>query len=339
MSLRLIEIFVPKEKGDRVTDLLQKFSLLGVWYDYLSNQQLLVKVLLYPTEVESVISSLNEKFEGIEDFRLLLLPVEASLPLPKLPELTASESELIDGEIAPTTSRIAKEEIYTRVAQDVQLSWTQISMVILSSVIAAIGLKRNSETVIIGAMVIAPLLQPNMALALATTLGEKALAVRTVKVGAAGIAIALAISTLIGVVFPVSPDLTQVAMRTRVSLAEVVLAFASGLAGAISLTMGERSAIVGVMVSVALLPPLVVLGMMLGSGHWQPALGAALLVLTNITCLNLAAIATFLIQDVRPQAWWELLKARKMTSVVAGAWFLLFLALVGSIFWLNFGNA
>ena len=335
MSLRLIEVFVPKEKGDRVTDLLQEFSLLGIWYDYLSNQQLLVKVLLYPNQVQSVVSSLNDHFEGIEDFRLLLLPVEASIPLPELPKSSVSDLDLIS-DLNPSSSRIAKEEIYTRVTQDVQLSWTQIAMVVLSSVIAAIGLERDSETVIIGAMVIAPLLQPNMALAIATTLGERDLAVRTIKVGTVGIAVALAVSILIGFTFPASPDLPQIAIRTQVSWAEVILAFASGLAGAISLTMGERSAIVGVMVSVALLPPLVVFGMMLGSGHWQLALGSAMLVLTNITCLNLAAIATFLVQDVRPQALLETLRARKMTGIVLGMWVVLFLVLASSILVLNF---
>jgi uncharacterized membrane protein len=55
------------------------------------------------------------------------------------------------------------------------------------------------------------------------------------------------------------------------------------------------------MVAVALLPPLVTLRLLLGSGNWRLAEGAALLFLINITCINLAGVVTFLAQGVRPR--------------------------------------
>ena len=65
------------------------------------------------------------------------------------------------------------------------------------------------------------------------------------------------------------------------------------------------------MVSVALLPPLVTWGMLMGSGEWEPAFDAMLLFTANIASLNLAAIATLLLQDVRPTGWLETVKAKK----------------------------
>ncbi|MEP0780919.1 DUF389 domain-containing protein [Microcoleus sp. ZQ-A2] len=100
-------------------------------------------------------------------------------------------------------------------------------------------------------------------------------------------------SVVIGYFFTVNPKIPEIASRTRVSGSDLILAFASGMAGALSLTPGVTNAIVGVMVAVTLLPPLVTFGLWIGSGHWQVAVGSMLLLLTNLICLNLAGLITF----------------------------------------------
>lgn len=55
-------------------------------------------------------------------------------------------------------------------------------------------------------------------------------------------------SILIGLLYPISPDIPEIAIRTKLTLADIVVALASGAAAAISLTAGEISSIVGVMV-------------------------------------------------------------------------------------------
>jgi uncharacterized membrane protein len=54
-------------------------------------------------------------------------------------------------------------------------------MVVLSTIVAAVGLARDNAAIVIGAMVMAPLLGPNMALSLATTLGDTKLAFRALR--------------------------------------------------------------------------------------------------------------------------------------------------------------
>jgi uncharacterized hydrophobic protein (TIGR00341 family) len=206
-------------------------------------------------------------------------------------------------------------------------------MVLLSTIIAAIGLLRNEETIIIGAMVIAPLLGPNMALSLATTLADMSLAKKALKVGSIGISLALGFSICVGFFIPVSLQIPQIASRTSVHVSDVILALASGIAGAFSFTSGITNAIVGVMVSVALLPPVVTFGMLLGSGQWEAAVGSLLLVLTNLICLNLAGVLTFSVQNIRPSNWWEVPKAQKTTNAAYFIWFGLLSALVVSILW------
>lgn len=88
-------------------------------------------------------------------------------------------------------------------------------------------------------------------------------------------------------------------------LGDIALALAAGSAGALAFTTGVPAVVVGVMVAVALLPPLVVTGLLAGSGHFDRAVSAFILVTANVTCLNLAAVGTFLMQKVRPRTWWE----------------------------------
>lgn len=324
MNLRLVEVYLPEENGKRFEELVAECSSLGVWQKKLEQNQLLFKILLSSGEVEPLVDCLAGNFKDVKDFRLLLLPVEASLPRPESTENSFG--------LTTAPNRINREEIYTNVAGSVHFSWTQISLLFLSSTIAAVGLIRNSEVLIIGAMVIAPLLKPNMALAVATILGDLTLVVRTIRIGLIGILLPIGFSIVIGLLYPISPDIPEIAIRTKLTLADIVVALASGAAAAISLTAGQISSIVGVMVSVALLPPLVTWGMLMGSGEWEPAFGAMLLVTANIASLNLAAIATLLLQDVRPTSWWENLKAKKLTKIATGAWVLLLAGLISVIF-------
>ncbi|MEO1372857.1 MAG: TIGR00341 family protein [Cyanobacteria bacterium J06635_10] len=324
MNLRLVEVYLPQEKGKQFEELVAEYSSLGMWQKKLEQNQLLFKILLSSGEVEPLVDCLLEKFKDIKEFRLLLLPVEASLP-----RLESTENSF---GLPAAPNRINREEIYTNVAASIHFSWTQISLLLLSSTIAAVGLARNSEVVIIGAMVIAPLLKPNMALAVATILGDLTLVIRTIRIGLIGILLPIGFSILIGLLYPISPDVPEIAIRTKLTLSDIVVALASGAAAAISLTAGEISSIVGVMVSVALLPPLVTWGMLTGSGEWEPAFGAMLLVTANIASLNLGAIATLLLQNVRPTSWWENIKAKKLTQIATGAWIILLAGLICIIF-------
>jgi uncharacterized membrane protein len=107
-----------------------------------------------------------------------------------------------------------------------------------------------------------------------------------------------------------------------------VIALAAGAAGSLAFTSGIPAALVGVMVAVALLPPLVSAGLLAGAGFTGPATGAVMLLVTNIACLNLAAVATFLLQKIRPLTWWEAERARRATKVAVATWVLTLLVLL-----------
>jgi uncharacterized membrane protein len=90
------------------------------------------------------------------------------------------------------------------------------------------------------------------------------------------------------------------------------------------------------MIAVALLPPLVTAGLLIGSGHVTMASGAFLLFLANLICINLSGIVTFLVQGIRPRNWWEADKAKSLTRISIIVWFILLAVLMMIIFYSNF---
>ena len=193
-------------------------------------------------------------------------------------------------------------------------------LVFLSTIVAAIGLIENNVAVVVGAMVIAPLLGPNIALALAATLGDKPLITQSLKTNLAGLGMALGLSIAIGLIMPVDLNSHELVSRTYVKADSAVLALASGAAAVLSLTTGLSSVLVGVMVAVALLPPTVTLGIMLGSGQMGLAFGAALLLAVNVVCVNLAAKIVFLARGVKPRTWLEKRKAKQSVTIYLLFW-------------------
>ena len=190
------------------------------------------------------------------------------------------------------------------------------------------GLIKDNVAVIIGAMVIAPLLGPNLALGLGTALGDISLMVKSIFTTLVGIAIAVSMSIVIGYLWPTDTFSNELISRTEVGLDSIALALASGAAAALSLTTGLSSVLVGVMVAVALLPPAATVGIMLGYGNIHFAVGAALLLAINIVCVNLACNVVFLIKGISPRKWWKKGKAKKEMKVYVLMWVVTLLILI-----------
>lgn len=166
------------------------------------------------------------------------------------------------------------------------------------------------------------------------SVGGFALLRRAVITNITGIAVAFVCAVAVGLLFSVDVTVPAIAARTKVGPADIVLALAAGAAGALAFTQGLSGAVIGVMVAVALMPPLVVCGMLVGEGEFSSASGAFLLTTANLICINLAGVSTFLAQGVRPRSWWEAERAKKATWRAIGAWIVL-LAMLAVILWLT----
>jgi len=193
-------------------------------------------------------------------------------------------------------------------------------LVVLSAIVAAIGLLEDNVAVIIGAMVIAPLLGPNIALALSTALADKDLMVKSLVANFAGAGLTIGLGCLIGYFWSGDILSEEIMSRTTVGYDAIILAVASGTAGVLSLTAGVSSVLVGVMVAVALMPPAVAVGILLGAGYSGLAKGAAILLGVNIVCINLSAKIVLFLKGVRPRTYTEQKRARIATALYVGFW-------------------
>ena len=336
MALRLIETVLQDKDAVDLFELLKERRVLEHRQIRLGGGELLVRILLEAEQSEAVLDLLEARYSSGSGNRVVVLPVEATLPRAEpIREPVAAPGQPPSEEESP--ERIGREELYEDIKEAARCSRTYLTMVVLSTGVAAIGLQHNNVTIVIGAMVIAPLLGPNIALALGTTLGDLSLLRRALFTSLAGIAVATALSLIIGVLTAIDPTFSEVASRTQVGVGEIALALASGCAGALAFTTGVSAALIGVMVAVALLPPLATFGLLLGGGHPALAMGALVLFSVNLICVNLAGVATFIVRGIHPAVWWEKDRAAKATRIAVTLWVAMFAVLIGMILLLRKG--
>ncbi|MEF2143925.1 MAG: TIGR00341 family protein [Desulfovibrionaceae bacterium] len=337
MSLRLVEIVVNDAGKDRVLAELDKLEddRFVSWSagGEEENEPLRARILMESQAAAGLLDKLEKLFSGEKGFRIVVYPVQATIP--RLEEET-EDVENNNGK-EPTNGQrkeaIIREELRASVQEGAELTPVFALLAVLSSVVASIGLLRDAPAVVIGAMVIAPLLGPNVGLALATVLGDVNLSRTSLKTFGAGILLVVIPAFLLGAILGLEPS-AELSARTGVGLSDLALALAAGVAGIVSLSQGAATALVGVMVALALVPPLAACGLFAGAGAQAPALQAGLLALTNVVCLNLAGVLTFALRGVRPLRWVEQKKARSAMLRALLFWTVLLLA-VGTVIFLN----
>jgi uncharacterized hydrophobic protein (TIGR00341 family) len=330
MPLRLLEVYHAYLEKENIEEFLKDKEVMGIWQDKLSDTELYTRLIVRQEHVDDVIDTLRSHFHRPEQLKIIIMPVEACFP--RREEWTSTE-----GEVEPPPfrrwhpSRTSIEELYGDATEMAGLSLTYVVMILLAAIVAAVGLLLDDVAVIIGSMVIAPLLGPNIALTLAATLADTKLGKLALFTSILGYILALGVGVLFGVFFEVDTDSPQLLARTDISLLMAIVALAAGVAGAIGFTRGASESLVGVMVAVALLPPLVAGGLLLGSENWTEAIGALLLFAVNVLAIKLSGALTFVFQGVSPSNWLEKEAARRTTIMAISIWLFLLLLVTGAI--------
>lgn len=172
-------------------------------------------------------------------------------------------------------------------------------MMVLATGIATFAIIQDSTAVVIGAMLVAPLMTPIMGVSAAAVNGWPQRLFRSLVLVLVAAAAAVAMAWLIAAWLPSVGDLatnSQIASRVEPSLLDFCIAVFAGAAGAYA-TVDPRvsSSLSGVAIAVALVPPLSVVGVTLRNGDLSSAEGAALLFLTNVVSIVLAAVTVFVL--------------------------------------------
>lgn len=162
-------------------------------------------------------------------------------------------------------------------------------MIVISAGISILGLLLPSSAVLIGAMLISPLMMPIMGLGFGLAVFDLS------EIRRAGIAlllgslIAIVLSAAFVAVSPIQAVTTEIAIRTKPNLFDLLVAMLSALMGGYALIRGHGGAVVGVAIAIALMPPLAVVGF--GIATWNATVfwGSLLLFLTNLVTMALTA--------------------------------------------------
>jgi uncharacterized hydrophobic protein (TIGR00341 family) len=323
MPAKLIEVFAAPGHMDTMAAIAQRFEALNFWKEPAdSNATEACRIVVGPEKQQELIDELQSALTGAEPWRITIMPIEATIP-----ELEQTEQAKRSPEQA------TREELYAEIERGARIDSTFLQLVILSTIVAAIGLLQDNVAVVIGGMLIAPLLGPNVAMAFGSTLGDWELISRGAVANAAGIALSIICAAGVGLLLPVGSAGAELVTQTRLGYESIILALASGAAGALSLTTRVPSTLVGVMVAVALLPPAVAFGYMLGIGELTMTAGAASLLAANIVCINLSAQLVFLSKGIKPRTWIELRAAKQSTKISLAIACGLLVALIAIVYW------
>ncbi len=180
-----------------------------------------------------------------------------------------------------------------RNANETTSYWLQL---VVSIGIATLGLVVGSAAVIIGAMLVAPLMGPILALAMGLATGSPFLVLRSA--GRIGLSVLLAVggAAVITVLLPFHELNSEISARTSPTVLDLITAGFCAIAGVYaSLRPGSDTATTaaGTSIGISLVPPLCASGYGFGTATWPVAGGAALLFLTNIVAIIFVGTVAF----------------------------------------------
>jgi uncharacterized hydrophobic protein (TIGR00271 family) len=179
------------------------------------------------------------------------------------------------------------------------------SLLTIAALIAIVGLYGNSPAVVIGAMLLSPLMTPILAFAAALVMGwpvrSGRLAIRLLF----ATLFVFALSYLFPLVFRMPTNIVippELLARTNPNMGDLLIALSAGLAAALMLLRRETLAILpGVAISVALIPPLCVSGLLSYAQEYALAWEAFVLYATNLVGIILTAGTVLLLKGFKPK--------------------------------------
>lgn len=324
MPLRIIQISAPDSVHSDIKKVADEKSAIDYWYNAKNRDgRRTTNILVSVEKQQELMDELQKKMSKVDNWRLIVLPVEATIPHHDSSEVSEKKFS------GPSVTR---EALFNQIHKGAKLDSNFILFTILASIVCSIGLVKDNAAVVIGAMVIAPLLGPNLGLAFGAALGDKEFIIQAIKTNITGLVLTFSIAIITGLLIQLPVDSHELISRTDVGFDAIALALAAGSAAVLSLTTGLSSSLVGVMVAAALMPPALAVGLFIGNGHFANAYSAGLLLIANIICISLASQVIFLLKGIKPRTWYHQRQSKQSTTVNIITWLFLLLAVMGLIF-------
>ncbi len=288
---------LPQQVGYIRTESLTIKSPVDIHY-LVNKKPLTTRELRIGTLSEGVRINAGEKFRETQKFS----DDKENVICSQLPQ----QEKLIKyiGESLPFFSHALEsdfKDLFLALKDSANTSNTYVLLMVLSTLLAGLGLFLNSPSVVIGAMVLAPLMSPIISLSMGVLRSDSDLSRRSFFTLIIGMFIALALSAIMAALLPFQEITNEIEGRLHPSTLDLLVAVLSGIAGAFANARENiAKSLPGVAIAVALVPPLCVSGIGIGWWNFEVFYGAMLLFLTNLTGIIMAAGLSFMVIGFAP---------------------------------------
>ncbi len=201
------------------------------------------------------------------------------------------------------------------------LEWSKVTLTTVAALIALSGLFLDNIEIVVGAMLLSPLLGPVYGFAISLGVGKVKSAVRSIVVLVVLLLFSVAMVAVLTFATSLFIPLTltaRITSREVLSPLYVPIALLLGFASMLAMTKGIPEIAAGVAISVALVPPAAVAGILLVV---KPAMAAypAIIVAQNVLGLMAGALISVMVLNLGPRRYYEKVVARRLmvrTSII-----------------------
>jgi uncharacterized hydrophobic protein (TIGR00271 family) len=186
------------------------------------------------------------------------------------------------------TITVNRQEVLSSLKHEARFNIRYIFMTIISVSIATMGIIQNDIVVVVGAMLIAPMMNPIVLLGFSICRFNKLEFIHSIRSILIGILVCIGCSFLIVKISPMQEITDQILSRTQPNIYNLLVALFSGAGGTYTKIKRKGGEIIGVAIASSLIPPLSVVGFSLAIGHYYMAREALFLFLTNLVAIALS---------------------------------------------------
>lgn len=305
--MKQLQVSVPKKLKEEAEEILQDYSSDISSSEAEKNNE---KVIQFTVTSESEdIDELTHDLKDIENMDNGDLSIR----------VIKQESLIRKGqETQGSSSILSQEELYSKAQESAEFNMAQWGLIGLSSIIAAFGLVSNNLIAVIGAMMLAPLLSPFVSGALSLTVGDRKLMISSINAGVLSILIAVALSYIAVIPFPVNMNPTLRLVSTP-SIISILLSVFVGAAAALTFVTGLRDEIAGVAVAIALVPPIASIGIGMKMADLLLVTNATTVAIMNMLSVIISGYLCFRVLGLKPSTYYKKKQAEKIKYLVPAA--------------------
>ena len=242
----------------------------------------------------------------IDDLRELDIPHTGSIAVDYVDTLISDAAQAAEDHAPGLASdAVVWEDVEQRSQEMTEFSLTFLAFMVLSMMIAGVGILLDQPILIVGAMVVGPEFGPLAGLSVALVENRGPLVRRSLSALALGFPVGIAVTVAMTLAFdgldlvPGEFDPEEHPLTGFISdpdFFSFFVAYIAGTAGILSLTSPKSGALIGVLISVTTIPAAANVGVATALGAWAEAAGALRQLLLNLAAIVLAGVVTLYLQ-------------------------------------------